>query len=282
MIGKWWVGLLSLLLGLTSVALAQTSEVPLRLAVHPYASTLALINTHRPLVQYLSQNLGRTVEFYTAPSFDGFTSSLFDGDYDIAIAPPHFAVIAQDRKRYTIIVRYRAALEPLLIVRSDSGYRSISDLKGKRIAMADRTAMIRLVTLKWLAENGMRPDDNFQIVERPNHGAAVGAALAGEADAGLATEAALRQLPPNVQQLVRTIPTGQRYPNLFTLASRSLPEALVNRLRAVLLAFQNTPEGRQFMEQSGYLGYESVTEGDLRHVRPYADMYQRLSGGAAR
>jgi len=265
----WLFGLLVMQPG------AAEEAPPLRLAVHPYASTLALINTHRPLQQYLSARLGQKVEFYTAPSFEGFVDTLMAGGYDIAISPPHFAVMAMERG-YVPLVHYRAQLEPILPVRKDSAIHKAQDLRGKRIAMADRTAIIRLVAIKWLADQGLVAGRDYQIVERPSHGATVAATIAGEADAGLATESALKQLPPDVQQQVRTLHTGQRFPHLFTMAHRRLGDPLIARLRDALEAFPETEEGRQFMERSAFLGYERISEAEIRSLQPYVEMYRQL------
>lgn len=274
---KIFLGLLCLA-GLSAALPALGEEaVPLRLAVHPYASTLALINTHRPLQQYLSARLGRPVEFYTAPSFEGFVDTLMAGGYDIVISPPHFAVMAME-KYYLPLVHYQVRLEPLLLVRATSGIQQAEDFRGKRIAMADKTAFIRLVTVKWLADKGLRAGQDYQIVERPSHGAAIAAAAQGEADAGLATLTALKQLPADLQQQVRIIGTGLRFPHLFTMAHRRLGEPLVAQLRDVLLAFPESAEGRQFMEKSAYLGYEPISDEEVRVLKPYVDMYRQMEG----
>ena len=268
------------LLGLVVVlpVTAQQEAAPLRLAVHPYASTLALINTYRPLQQYLAARLGRPVEFYTAPGFEAFVDTLSSGGYDIAISPPHFAVMASE-KYYVPILHFQTRLEPLLVVRTGSPLHAAEDLRGKRIAMADRSAFIRLVAVKWLADHGLEPGRDYEIVDRPNHGASISATLMGEADAGLATITALKQLPGDVQQQVRVIATGLRFPHLFTLVHRRLGEATIERIRQALLAFPETDEGRQFMEKSGFKGYEDISPEELRSLAPYVELYRRLEAG---
>lgn len=267
----WLIGAL-----LALPAAGQGGE-PLRLAVHPYASTLALVNTHRPLQQYLAARLGRPVEFNTAASFDAYTDALLAGGYDIAISPPHFAMLAME-KYYVPLMHYQARLEPILVVKAGSPLTRGEDFRGKRIAMADRTAFIRLVTVKWLADKGLQPDRDYTIVERPSHGAAIGAVAADEADAGLATTSALKQLPADTQQKMRVINTGLRFPHLFTLAHRRLGKEGIDRLREALLAFPETAEGRQFMEKSAYLGYEPITDDEIQVLKPYVELYRQLEG----
>lgn len=82
---------------LLALPAAGQAATPLRFAIHPYASTLALNTTHRPLQHYPAARPGRPVEFYTAPNFDHFIDALLAGSFDIAISPPHFAVMAMDK-----------------------------------------------------------------------------------------------------------------------------------------------------------------------------------------
>lgn len=270
---RWLV--LALAFTFVPPAMGQQDEAPLRLAVHPYASTLALINTYRPLQNYLATRLERPVEFYTAPNFESFVDTLLAGGYDIAISPPHFAVMASE-KYYVPILHFRTQLEPLLVVRTDSPLHNAEDFRGKRIAMADRSAFIRLVVVKWLADHGLEQPRDYQIVERSNHGASISAAVMGEVDAGLATITAIRQLPADLQQQVRAIGTGLRFPHLFTLAHRRLGDAGIARITRALTDFPDTEEGRLFMEKSGFKGYENITADELRSLAPYVELYRRL------
>jgi len=267
---------LSMAMAANSPAHAQATT-PLKLAVHPYASTLALINTHRPLQQYLEKALQRPVEFFTAPNFDSFVTSLMAGEYDIALCPPHFAVLAAE-KDYAPLFHFQTRLEPLLAVRKDSRLRSAADMRGKRIAMADRTAFIRIVMVRWLADNGLKAAEDYQIYERPTHVGSITAVAMGEADAGLTTTTALKQVAPDVQAQLFTISSGLKFPHLFTLAHRRLGDAGIDKLRTVLRAFGSAPEGREFFEKTGYGGFEPIADDEIRLLRPYADLYRQMSG----
>lgn len=271
--GLAWLGLL-----LAAPGAIAEGGAPLRLAVHPYASTLSLINTYRPLQRYLAERLQRPVEFYTAPSFDAFVETLLSGGYDIVVSPPHFALMAMERD-YRPLLHYRSSLEPVLVVAADAPFATAGDFRGQRIAMADRSAFIRLVAIKWLADNGLQVGRDYQIVDRPSHGAAVGAVRAGEAEAGLTTTTALKQLPAELQQQIRAVTTGLRFPHLFTIAHRRLGAPLLGRLKEVLLAFPATDEGRLFMEHTAYLGYQPIGDEQIRALAPYVELYRRLEAG---
>lgn len=258
---------------------AQAQAAPLRMAVHPYTSTLALIATHQPLQGYLENSLQRPVEFYTAPSFDSFVAALLAGEFDIVISPPHFGVLAMEKSHYLPLMHYKAKLEPFLVVRKDSPYRRAQDFSGKRIAMADKTAFIRIVMLKMLADAGLVAGKHFEVVERPTHGASIMAAVQGDVDAGVAMMTVLKLQPAEVQQQVRTVLAGQKFPNLFTLVHRRLGDALIARIRQALLDFPGDPAGKAFFDKTGYGGYEVLEREDIAALMPYVEMTRPLIGG---
>jgi phosphonate transport system substrate-binding protein len=268
---------LALTLAAALPARAAEPQAPLKLATHPYASTLSLIATHRPLQQYLGKSLQRPVDFFTAASFDAFVDSLMAGEYDIVLCPPHFAVLAME-KGYEPLLHYQARLEPILAVRRDGPVQGPRDLRGKTIAMADRSAFIRIVIVRWLADHGLKAGKDYRILERPTHAASMTATAMGEADAGLGTTTAFKQLVPDMQAQLRMVSSGLRFPHLFTLAHRRLGAAEIERVRAALLTFSTSaPEGREFFDKSAYIGFEAVSADELNSLRPYVEMYRQMS-----
>lgn len=251
-------------------------KTPLRMGVHPYNSTLALIATHRPLLQHLERGLERPVEFYTAASFDAFVGALMAGEYDIVISPPHFGVLAIEKKQYVPLANYQARLEPFLVVRKNSSFALAADLAGKRIAMADKTAFIRIAMTKLLADAGLVAHRDYQVVERPTHGASILAVVQGDAEAGLAMTTILKLQPQDVQAQIRPILTGQKFPNLFTLAHRRLGEPLLAQIKSLLFGFNNNLDGRAFFEKTGYAGYDDVTPEEIAALAPLVDLTRPL------
>jgi len=253
-------------------ARASAHATPLRMAAHPMVGPLALVAMHQPLQAYLEHSLQRRIEFRTSPNFRSYIESLLAGEFDLAIAPPHFALLAIEQGQYLPLARYAAWLEPLLLVRAQSPIQTARDLAGLRIAMAEPLAVMRLATVQWLAEAGLVAGQGYQIVERPTHAAALMAALHGDAEAGLANATTVRLQTAAVQAQLRSIPTGLRLPNLITLAHRRLGPALIERIRLALMAFTPThPQGRVFFEPTAFQGFAAVSAEDLAILHPFLE-----------
>lgn len=256
-------------------ALAAGAAAPLRMAVHPYNSTLALLGTHRPLVQYLIRKLGAEIEFFTAPNFESFLDTLLAGGYDIVLCPPHYAVLAM-RRDYMPLFHYRPSMEPILVVRKESALREAADFRGRRIAMADPNAFIRIVMVKWLEDHGLVAGRDYVIVEKPTHGAAVAAVTLGEADGGLTTTTNIRQAPADIQQQLFGLTPGIRMPHVVTMAHRRLGEAGIAALQEALAGLAGAPEGREFFGKMGVDGYVPFGPADVQALQPYVDIFLRM------
>jgi phosphonate transport system substrate-binding protein len=260
---------------LAGVATAHAAE-PLKLGIMPFNSTLALIKTHAPIRDYLQAKLGRPVEIFTSADYFTFINESLSGRFDLLITGPHFGVMSID-KGYVPLFRYRAVLEPLIVVRPQSGIKSVADLRGKKIGLSSRLSISSIGGVRWLQDHGLLVGRDYQLSERATHGAAVAAVAVGELDAALTTHTPLKQIPEDVRAKVIILPTEIKVPHLMTLVHPRLGKRDVEAIRAALKSFsESAPEGRAFFEQTGYLGYEEISAADLRTLKPYVELTRKM------
>lgn len=246
----------------------------------PFNSALALLRTHQPLREHLQRSLNRPVELYTSSDYITYLNESLEQRFDILITGPHFGVMAVD-KGYLPLFRYRAMLQPLLVVRTDSPIAHVADLRGKRIGLSSRLSISSIGGARWLQEQGLQMGRDYPIFEHATHGAAIAAVAVGDLDAALTTHTPLNQVPPDVRAQVRILPTEIQVSHLMTLAHGRLGKAEIERIRIALQAFSDeSSEGRKFFVDTGYLGYEPVTAGDMANLKPYVDLTRRMMGVA--
>ena len=262
--------ILILFVALAGWASAETLP-PLKLGIMPFNSTLALIKSHQPLVRHLEAQLGRRVIIYTSADYFTFVNELLDGQFDIAIAGPHFGSMAEERGA-VLLLRYKADLQPVFVVRTDSEIKHLDDLRGKRIGLSSPLSISSIGGVMWLHDKGLRLDKDYQIVERSSHGAAVAAVSVGQLDAALTTHTPLKQMPEDVQAKIRILPLDIHVPHLMTLANARLGAKEIERIRLALHRFPATPEGQEFFRETGYLGYAEISPTDIRALKPFVEL----------
>lgn len=257
-------------------ALADTpATAPLKLGIMPFNSTLVLIRTHQPLVSHLEQALGRKIQILTSNDYFTHINQVMAGDFDLLITGPHFGVMAAE-KAYQPLFRYQTDLLPVFVVRQDSSIQKIADLRGKRLGMPNRLAVISNGGVKWLSERGLQLHQDYQSVEYASHGAAIAAVVSGEVDFALSALSAWQQGQETLRAKTRLLETDIRLPQVMTLAHRRLPPADINRLRQALLSFGETSAGQAFFRDSGYQGYREISAADLEQLRPFIELTVKM------
>lgn len=249
---------------------AQTLP-PLKMGIMPFNSTLALIKTHQSLISHMEASLGRKIEVYTSTDYFTYVNELLNGNFDLAIAGPHFGAMAQERGM-VILARYKADLQPVFVVRSDSALKTLDDLRGKTVGLSSRLSISSIGGVKWLHDSGLKLGQDYQLAERSTHGAAVAAVAVGQLDAALTTHTPLKQIPDDVRAKVRVLPVDIHSPHLMTLAHSRLGLPELERVRKALFAFPATPAGRGFFQETGYLGYTNVSAVDLKTLKPFVQL----------
>ncbi len=240
---------------------------PLKLGIMPFNSTLALIKTHQPLTQYLESHLGRRISVFTSSDYFTYINELLDGHFDLAVAGPHFGMMAQERGMI-IMARYKADLQSVFVVRADSAIKTLEDLRNKRIGLSSRLSISSIGGVKWLQDNGLKLGQDYQLIERSTHGAAVAGVAVGEFDAALTTFTPLKQIPEDVRAKIRVLPIDAHAPHLMTLAHTRLGAPMLERVRQALRSFPDSPGGRTFFQETGYQGYVNVTPADVLALKP--------------
>jgi ABC-type phosphate/phosphonate transport system substrate-binding protein len=196
---------------------------------------------------------------------------------------PHSAWLAQAESDYVPMLRPLALTHPVLIVAKGSAFKRLTDLRGRTIAVPDPMALISAQALDLLRQNGLEPGRDVSLRHFPTHSAAVNRVLDGEVAAAIVSERALQQMTNGPQERVRVLYSWKQgaVPGIVYLAHPAMPAERVERLTAALLAFANeSPEGRVFMEQTGYRGLVRLSPDELAPFAPYGQWLKAEIGRA--
>lgn len=266
---------LCILLALWAAQACGQTATPLRMGIMPFNSPVTLLKTHQPLIRHLEQSLGRSVTVNTSTDYTTFVNQLLDGQFDIAIAGPHFASMARERGA-TLLVRYKAELQPVFVVRQNSPIARAEDLHGARIGLSSPLSMSSIGGVKWLQDQGFVLGKDFSLRDYSSHGAAIAAVVVGDVDAALTTHTPLRQVPEDIRSKTRLLASEVRMPHLITVASPRLGPRETVRIREALLSFEQTAAGRDFFRDTGYLGYSEVAPADLQSLKPFVELTVKM------
>lgn len=257
---------------------AQRGVKPLVLGIVPNLSPRSMLTVYQPLRAQLETFLARPVMLFTAPDFHTFYQRTLDGEYDIALMPAHLARLAQIEGGLMPFAKFLPAQFGLVAVRNNSVLHMAADLRGKRIALVDRIALVTLRGEDWLQAQGVAIDSHaLTPMHFTYHNAAVEAVLNGRADAAIVSSGPFNTMPKDLREAARILASlGDMPANVFVAHPR-LRLAEVEELRSVLFDYARRPgKLKGFLERYRYENIAPVEPDELYAMDRYAKRAKQI------
>ena len=270
----WWLIALAL-----SRPAWSAEPATLEIGIIPTLSTRTILATYQPLRSYLEEHLKQPVTLVTATDYRTFVERTQRGEYRFVVTAPHFARFAQAEAGYRPMVRVKRELRGLLVTRANSDIRRVADLRGKSVSTPEGLALITMLGEQLLRDHGLTPGRDVEVRHLASFNSAVLAVHNGQSAAALTATTALKQMPEEVRNGLREVAMTRAVPHVIYLAHPQVPAAEVNRMTELLLAFEKrSPQGSEFFDKTGFLGYERPTPQELRSLDPYvAEVKKQLA-----
>jgi len=183
--------ILALFLASVFLFAGAQDTIKVRIGFNPTQNSEQLTAAAQGIADYIEQQLGNQVEVevFLPTEYRGLIEAMHSGNLDFAFFPPDGFVIAKDEVGAQVLlksVRYGAPFYwSAIIVRKDSGIKTIGDLEGKDIAWVDPNSAAGYIFPKAeLTLAGIDPDNFFaNQTFAGKHDAAVLSVLNGSVDA---------------------------------------------------------------------------------------------------
>jgi phosphonate transport system substrate-binding protein len=257
------------------IAAQPAGGPPLRVGLVPYLSTRALITLYQPLREHLERALQQPVQFYTAHDFRALAVNARDGEYDMALLPPHIARIAVADWGHRFVARFAQSSEVQLVTLPSTELPLPDGLRGKRVAAIDPLSITALVLRRWLADRGLAVERDVDIHYVHSISSGLVALERGDAVALVGAIGQFRDVVDGSATQLKIVATLAAIPTPAFVAHRRVRTDDVERIRQALLAFVPHSAGAGISSSPFVAG--SVE--DFTRVEPYAVEARRLLAG---
>lgn len=228
-----------------------------------------------PLARRLGALTGKKFELRLAPDYKAFWEGVERREYDVVHFSQVFYLKSHRDFSYDAFIvneeQGSSTMRAALAVRTDRGFRSLADLRGKKIMFAgSKQAMQGYVgQVQLLKQAGLHEGDYEEsfAVNTPNALVAVynGAADAAAIGHHLINHASVKSRIDVGQ--VKILAQGEPLPGLVWAAKRELPPDLVKAIVKTMVELQKDPEGREMLKAADVTGFIAASDQDLDPVR---------------
>ena len=216
-----------------------------RLAVVPQLTPVEMYNAWTPVVEALAQ-ADVPCELVVHPSIARFEQEFRDGVADIVFLNPYHMVMARQAHGYVPLLHDAKPLEGVLVVRQDSPYTTLAQLRDQRIAFPAPNALAASLYIRAALdrEHRVRHETWYAM----NHRNAIRQVLTGDAAAAGVVRTTLALEPESVRQSLRVLYTTPALaPHPIAVHPR-VPGAVRQRLREALLAMAADPARKPLLQ----------------------------------
>ncbi|MGH6947571.1 MAG: phosphate/phosphite/phosphonate ABC transporter substrate-binding protein [Kiloniellales bacterium] len=272
--------------GALTGAKAAECENPeaLRFSIIPTEETIQELTIYKPVIDLLSKNTGKKIEFYMPTSYASVVEAMIGGWVDIGVHGPNSYVLAREKdptievfatyaKRPGYLQEEGPGYRAVLIVRKDSKFDSIESLKGTTIGLTDpaSTSGNLIPRVLFSKEVGTELEEYFdKVVYTGEHDKSTIAVYENKVDAAFVAthrfdnvvERGLVKLD-DFEVLWKSPPVPQ---DPFTYRG-ALCDDLKAKIKETFLTLQDHPEAKQFLENVNANKFVEMEDADYDIIR---------------
>ena len=259
---KWFIACLLICFVATTAIPVLAFEQPeeLLIGIEPEHNIFDQMERYRYLSDYLSDQLGVKIKLTIMSRYGEvikrFKSLRLDGAFlssytaTLGIKELHLEPVANP-----VNLIGESTSQGYILVRKDSGIRSMIDMKGGNIVFVDPATMEGyLFPLAFLKQHGVKDINAFfnRYYFSGSHASVIFAVLDGRADIGSAKSTVYYQLvknDPTIGQELEIIARSPKVPEVTLCINNEIDQSLRERLGSVLLNMDKTDAGKKVLQQ---------------------------------
>ena len=258
---------------------APAADGALVIGVLPNVAASLLLPQYEYLRRYLERVGGQKVRIVVPANFKVFFDATMAGEYDLAVAAPHFARVAQQERGMVPLVTYEPRINALMVVPAESTVTGPKDMRERAVAFANPQSLVAMYGVQWLRGQGLEAGKDFEVKAARTDLGVGRMLLSGDAVAAIMSNGEFRALPADESSRLKIGEVFARIPNFITMAHPRLERDKISQLRSQLKAFlADADDGAAFARATGFSGITDVDDAQMRELDPYSAQTRRAMG----
>lgn len=230
------------------------------------------------LAPYLSKNLGIEVRL-TMLTYGNIIEKFKEEEIDAAFLGSFTGALAISQLGVVPLVRpinmdNTSTYQGYIFVRKDSNITSVADMKGKSMALVEKTTAGFVFPMAWLKRHGIDDISTFfneQFISG-SHDRTISLVLNGKANVGAAKSTIyknMRKWQPRIDSELVILTNSPKVPSNTFCVSKKLDQQYRGQLKDLLLNLRGDSEGREVLKK---LGAKRFVETGRDQYQPVFDL----------
>lgn len=235
-------------------------------AVVPQHATSKIFRQWQPVMALLSKDTGNEFEIVTSKDIPSFERELKRGSYDFAYMNPyHFTIFNQEPGYQALAQQKDKLIKGVVVVRQDSDYRTLEDLKNTNIAFPSPAAFAATLLNRGNLEKNSIPY-KYQFVSSHD---SVYLSVAGSIfDAGGGIVRTFDNMPEKIRDQLRVLWKSDGYTPHAIAAHPRISADVRTTIQKALVAMTESPEASVALNNLGFnQGFKKASNQDWDDVR---------------
>ena len=235
-----------------------TEKNPIVMSFVPSGDTQEIIASGDQLAQMIQDKTGLVIKANVGTDFAAVREAMGAGKAHIGWMNTFNYVLAHEKYGIDVAlvtVRFGStSYKGQIIVRADSGIKTLADLKGKTMCWVDPNSTSGYIVPRiMLKANGIDPDKDFaKTIEAGSHNNVVTQVYNGDCDAGATyvdARSSVEKDIPDVKDQVIAIATTADIPNDNVSFIKDFPADQRTKIVNALLEISNSEEGKKALNE---------------------------------
>jgi phosphonate transport system substrate-binding protein len=256
----------------------SASSPPFRIGVLPNVSARIILTQYQPMRQYFERVLGQAVEIQTAPDFKTYYQRTVAGEYDVAVIAANLGRLAEKDHTLAPIAIYDPPIPGLLVTTKSRPVKTVEELRGKKLAMANPQSLVVLRGLGYLKERGLEAGRDFATTVTANEDSLSQLLASNEAPLAMMSMGEFRLLREAIRNELEIFAEFARVPGFLVMLGSKVPATTGDKIKAAFVDFGENAEGKAFFEATGFRAIRAPTAAELDSLDAFLADTRRFMG----
>ena len=259
--------------GIIKTENTKVTQKPLYIGFIPQGNAVFMVKKWEPLADYLAKELGLPVETVFRSSYREIISAFSNGEMDICLTGAFMYVLTRQETDIRPLVRRKkfgtSSYHSLVIVRKDTGIRSIGDLQGKIFAFTDKESTTGyLLPVAMMKQSGISDLEKYfsEVIYTGNHDSVLLAVHTRSADGAAMSSTRWRPENPKILDLRIIWKSAPILLGPFSVRG-GLDRKLTEKIKKAFLKIGKTPETADLSAHIQIEGFEEAKDSDYDVIR---------------